>query len=291
MIRKFLEATHSAQAGIDGYAKLNRLVHARGEYIFLASMPKSGSTFTRRALEHATGFETRQLCYACDQTEQELYLPRVVDAFTRPTVSQQHTRATDANLEMMRRFGIRPVIIVRDVFDCVVSLAEHLFREGIDEYFSGIYATPAMAALNLERRHDLLITFALPWYFSFFASWHDACRAGRVDALWTNYKALTTDWAGEIGRILGHYGITKSRETLERAVADTLAEGTAPAAPYRLIRLNRGVAGRGRQLLTASQQDRIREMAGFYPWVDFSAIGLEREDSDACPGVAGQAHG
>jgi len=182
MMRKLVQATHSVQAGVDGYAKLNRMLRHRGEYLFLACLPKSGSTFTRRALQHATGYENGSLTYAYERNEQELYLPNVIDAYARGTVTQLHIRATEANLEIMRRFGIRPVFMVRNLFDVVISLGDHVFRDGV-EHFPVLYATQTMSSMDAARRADFLITFALPWYFNFLASWHDACAEVNIDAL------------------------------------------------------------------------------------------------------------
>jgi hypothetical protein len=41
----------------------------------------------------------------------------------------------------------------------------------------------------------------------------------------------------------------------------------------RQTRMNKGVVGRG-QMLTERQRNRIIQMKRFYPWVDFSPIGL-----------------
>jgi len=40
-----------------------------------------------------------------------------------------------------------------------------------------------------------------------------------------------------------------------------------------MIRLNKGKAGRGDEL-SDKQKDRIRELAGYYPDIDFSPVGL-----------------
>jgi hypothetical protein len=56
-------------------------------------MPKSGSTFTRRVLSEATGYEYVDLSYAYERTEQDLYLPKVIDAYGRSGVRGSSSRA------------------------------------------------------------------------------------------------------------------------------------------------------------------------------------------------------
>jgi hypothetical protein len=50
-------------------------------------------------------------------------------------------------------------------------------------------------------------------------------------------------------------------------------DGRAPGTPYETIRYNKGVVGRGNEL-TEAQRARVRELTQFYPWVDFTPVGI-----------------
>jgi len=264
--RRLVKMLGSAETGVRFYHRLNQALGWRGRFLFVACMPKSGSTFVCRALQTLTGYPARELSYAYERTEQDLYLPKVVDAARKGCVVQQHVQATGANLEIMQKFAIRPVILVRNLFDVVVSIRDYLFVEGFEK-FPSLYATDALAAMPLERQHDFLITFAMPWYFDFYVSWFDATRDKRVESLWLSYDDLRSDWAAGISQILDHYGIERS----ESEIAETIdfLQGQPSS-----IRFNRGVSGRGTAALTPEQKQRLLDMAAMYPWVDFSSVGL-----------------
>jgi hypothetical protein len=264
--------------GLRGRWKLKRFLTRRRESVFLACMPKSGSTFLKRALLEVTGFSPAYLSYAFERNEQDLYFPALVDHWNIATVTQQHVRATGPNLKLMHWFGIRPVILVRNLFDTVVSIRDYLFAEtvvSIRDYlfaegfqkFPSLYVTERMADLSPERQLDLLITHALPWYFNFYVSWFDSCRTGSIDAMWLSYDDLIQDWPAGIRTVLEFYGIPASEEHIRTAL-EHLRSGDPSD-----IRLNVGMTGRGAGLSEA-QRDRIREQAAFYPWVDFTRIGI-----------------
>ncbi|HSM15801.1 MAG TPA: sulfotransferase domain-containing protein, partial [Gemmatimonadales bacterium] len=207
------------------------------------------------------------LGYAYRRNEQDLYFPALIDHWNVATVTQQHVRATGPNLELMHWFGIRPVVLVRNLFDTVVSIRDYLFTEGFNK-FPSLYVTEQMADLTRERQFDLLILHALPWYFNFYVSWFDTCRQNSIDALWLRYDDLIQDWAGGIRQVLDFYHIQAPEQdihaTLERLHAGDPSE----------VRINVGVSGRGNDL-TEPQRDRIREQAACYPWVDFTAVGID----------------
>jgi hypothetical protein len=271
--RELVQAAHSAEAGLRCYTRLNRLRRREGQILFLACMPKSGSTFTRRVLSEATGYEYVDLSYAYERTEQDLYLPKVIDAYGRSGVDQLHIRPSAANLEIMRRFHIRPVILTRNLYDAVVSLRDNMFAGGGVENYPMLYATPSMAELDQERLADFVIAHAIPWYVNFYASWQDEYHGGSVEALWVTYEELQADWATGIGKILDFYEIAKPRVELEGVIARLERDGRAPGTPYETIRYNKGVVGRGNEL-TEAQRARVRELTQFYPWVDFTPVGI-----------------
>lgn len=95
-----------------------------GLHLFIACAPKSGSTFLKNVLVRLTRFKDLFTVYAALQNEHELDLPQMVKFGTVNTVTQQHCRATEANIQLMQAFGIKPVILVRNIFDTVVSLLD-----------------------------------------------------------------------------------------------------------------------------------------------------------------------
>jgi hypothetical protein len=264
--RRVARATYQSEATVKAQLVMREALFRKGAYIFLACMPKSGSTFLARAIEDVTGFPHTRLCYAHERNEQELYLPKLVDTYTKSIVTQQHIKATGPNLNLFVRFGIRPVIVTRNLFDVIVSIRDYLCNEGVYG-FPSLYATDHFLTIPDEEQFDFLITFAAPWYFNFYASWYDAAHDGQIETLWLTYEELTADWVDGIERVLAFYGQQSSHDEVVAAVRRMQGD------PEK-SRLNKGVAGRGMELLSAAQRDRLATMAAFYPWVDFGPIGL-----------------
>ena len=131
--------------------------------------------------------------YAYQGNEQELYLPKLVGAYGRSVVVHQHVRATEPNVALFNRLGIRPVVQVRNLVDVIVSVRDYLCQKGTS-FQPSLYATDHFLSLREHEQFDFLITFAAPWYFTFYVSWCDATRDGRIQPLWVKYEELADDW-------------------------------------------------------------------------------------------------
>ncbi len=234
-----------------------------GKHIFIACVPKSASTFLKNVLAALTGYKDLFAVYSPWQNEQELYLPSIVEYADRNTVTQQHCRASEANLQMMQAFGIRPVVLVRNVFDAVVSLLD-FYNQGafLNTYFRGSFLQ-----LDEAKQIDLIIDNVVPWYLQFVASWALAEKEGRLEIYWLTYEDLTQNKVESIEQLLEFYGLGTTPAALKRLIADEEAN-------TRKNRFNKGVSGRGKTTLTDVQKERIIALTEYYPGTDFSLIGL-----------------
>lgn len=235
----------------------------RGRTLFISAMPKSGSTFLVNALCDCTGFQPQFLGYH-QLNEQDLYLPNLLDAWSRNVVAHQHTRAHAPNLDLMDRFGIRPVILTRNLFDATVSLTDHLERESAQTPIFN--APPDFAGRERSARLDMVIDLALPWYVQFFADWTLASRESGRELLWLPYEELAADGAAAVARVLQWHGLS---------IPETRMAAAVESAAGARSRLNRGVAGRGQQELTTAQRQRIAAYCRHYPDVDYSTVGID----------------
>ena len=235
-----------------------------GRHIFIACVPKSASTFLKNILVNLTGFKDMFAVYAAVQNEHELYLPVIRESAHLDTVTQQHCRASEANIHLMQAFGIRPVVLVRNIFDSVMSLLDFYNKQGA---YQSTYFRADFPSLDEETQIDLLIDNVIPWYFQFVASWSLVEKQGRLDVLWLSYEELTGDKPAAIERVLNFYGLGAYEKALEAKIKETESEA-------RKIRFNKGVAGRGVAGLSEAQKERIRRLSRYHPSTDFSRIGL-----------------
>ena len=234
-----------------------------GRHIFIACTPKSGSTLLKNALLSITAYRVAFMVYTPGQFEQDLYLPMVNSVAGVDTVTQQHCRASDANVQLMQAFAIRPVVLVRNIFDSVVSL--------LDFYNGGAFSNSFFRAdyrnLDERTRVDLLIDNFVPWYFQFVSSWSLVERQRRLDLMWLTYEELINNKSKAVTDVLRFYGLGAPLRGIERRISEIESE-------KRGTRFNKGVAGRGKSGLSDLQKNRIRTYAKYYPTTDFSRIGV-----------------
>jgi tetratricopeptide (TPR) repeat protein len=235
-----------------------------GRHIFIACAPKTGSTFLKNTLVSLTGFKDVFSVYAGLQNEHDLDLPQLIKFGAINTVTQQHSRASEANIQMMQAFGIRPLILVRNIFDSAISLLD-FYRVGFT--FSTFFTKEEFLAFDQEQQVDSLIEYAIPWYFQFVASWQRVEREQRIEMLWLTYEEMIADKVAAIEKLLGFYGMSVARPDIQKHIAETESDKDKN-------RFNKGVAGRGRSRLTPQQIERIQRLARHFPSANFSCLGL-----------------
>ena len=192
--------------------------------------------------------------------DQNFMESRLIDSWSFKSISTTHTRATKVNLERMRAYGIRPVVLVRNIFDVAVSMRDHIHRESIwNPTFS---PDPAFLDMTPERQLDAVIDLAIPWNLFFVAEWQ---RSG-IEALNLRYEELIDNPVDTMQRILDFYAIEKPRMDPASAWAEAANSG--------VTRKNVGRPGRGSDQFSDAQVRRVRDLAAHFPDTDFSAIGL-----------------
>lgn len=233
-------------------------------HLLIACQPKSGSTFLKNALCAITGFRDVFLFHSGGQSEQELFYPSLLEFATVPTVTQQHCRATEANLQLLQAFGMRAVVLVRNLADVVVSLRD-FYNQGA--VLGTFFHPDDWKSLTPGQQADAIIDHVIPWHFQFLAGWQQAGREHRLPILWLTYEDLMAGKAAALEKVLTFYGQPAPKDKIAAALA---ALSTEP----RSNRFNSGISGRGREQLTAAQHSRLRHLASAYPRTDFSSFGL-----------------
>jgi Sulfotransferase domain len=218
--------------------------------LLIACFPKSGSTFLAKLLSFATGFPTRDVVESYGHRDQDISESKLRQ-LSRRVVIQQHVKATDRNAELMNKFGIRPIVLTRNLFDVVVSLDDHLRRE--DHRMPTGFVHREYMNLEFDQRVDYLIRIHLPWYFNFFMSWREAAR--ELPTFPLTYERLFSNVRQSLEEILSFYRISVSQGQISAALDKVRCVDT---------RFNQGCSNRGDKLLNARHKASIRDLAAVW---------------------------
>lgn len=223
-------------------------------------MPKSGSSFTNHALQHALRLPSRSLTsfgvgglasyFGMNSREQELdelALTKAIIGTPDGFVAQVHTRYSMYLALQMRMFTISPIVTVRNLLDCIVSFDDMMMtwhgQQPVDPWLNDAqFALPTnYATLEPAARLEILGRSFGVWLIGFYLSWKRGAAQKLVTPLIIRYEEGILDKDRFVELITGH--IPMSDEQKAR-----LAEYAHKPDPVK-ARLNVGVSGRGRQLV------------------------------------------
>jgi hypothetical protein len=228
------------------------------QHFLIACMPKSGSTYFSTILEGLPNVHRRDLSGGYGRREQELEPLRLIFNHSANYVSQLHIRCSDQNENLIEYFGIKPVVLVRNIFDIVVSLRDHFRNESVEGSMG--YAYQYMADWDNEDLEYYLANMFIPWYFNFFLTWKNS-KLGYFET----YENLISDPNSVVFRLLEKYDFEYSSAEVAGAIA---------LAGVVETRRNVGRTGRG-EALSETVKGHILKMASFYKKDDFSLLGIE----------------
>ncbi len=123
-------------------------------------------------------------------TPKDLQVGAIVNGRDRVTVSQVHLVATGANLRILKNFRIPAVILLRNLFDVVVSMRDHMNG---NEYFSSILIPNRYLSLSENDKIDYVIDTAVPWMVTFYVSWVQALERGDIESEFVFYEDMIDD--------------------------------------------------------------------------------------------------
>lgn len=227
-------------------------------HILLACMPKSGSTYLSNAIGRLPGIHKTSLVTHYGRTEQDLDAWRALRKSRYSYICQHHVRYHEKTAEILTSFSIWPIVLVRDIHDCVISLRDHVRRESVDNAMA--FIDERHLDMSDDELETLIVQMAIPWYINFYVSWHQC-----PNAYWVTYQELVADPVRVIAGIADHVGV---RDMAISQIEEALKSGDTSAD-----RINVGRHGRG-QMLSDENKESIRQYCAAYPDIDFSRLGV-----------------
>jgi hypothetical protein len=232
--------------------------------ILIACMPKSGSTLLSEIIASLPGFTRVHLVDTYDRREQELCLHTADECLRKfgkvNWVAQHHVRNSEATQKIQKKYSLKTIVLIRNLYDIVPSLADHHRNQSI--VYPMAYVPEDICKRDPEAHFKFIVDLVIPWYINFWASWDDCS-----DKLVVRYEDLIKDPLNVVQSILNYCSVEFKGDVAETVVQTRLADSAS-------IRKNIGVTGRG-DMLPQHCKDTINKFATYYPSVDFSRLGID----------------
>ena len=237
--------------------------------LLLCFAPKAAGTFYRQvALEAISGCLVR-LVHTQGGRDGTPYLPAFIvglqDSATPNVVGHLHMQALPANRNFIDMFGLKPVIMLRDLPDMLASYWDMLDADPVARADGLNCLIPHdFVSLSREEKADFMVDIVAPWYASYFATWKDYADAAPQTVCVQRYADFVANPVGAVHGALLHAGFRTPREKCEAAAE--LVWGKRDK-----YRFNKGVAGRGREYFSPAHLERLARMLSIYkqlkPWM------------------------
>lgn len=231
--------------------------------LLLSFAPKAAGTFFREAACRAVGGQLFRITQAQGGRDGVPNLPTFLtiylDPETPPVVSHIHMQALPANRNFVAMFGLKPVIMLRNVADMLASYWDMLDRDPVARADGLNCLIPRdFPELSNDAKADFMIDIVAPWYASYFATWKDFVDRAPATVRVLRYADFVASPAEALHAALMHAGFVVSRAKCEKALAAVWEERGSH-------RFNKGESGRGAAYFSHEHRARLKRMLSHYP--------------------------
>lgn len=243
-----------------------RSVGALRPMLLLAFAPKSAGTYFRQAAIQAIGGELVRMCHAQAGRDGTLYLPNVLarclDNETPHTITHIHMQALTGNRNFIEAFGLKPVIMIRDLADMLASLLDMLETDPVARAEGVNCQVPAnFCEMDRAAKLDFMIDIIAPWYASYFATWKSFVDDAPRTVCVLYYRDFCCNPGETLHKAITHSGFVTTREKCLRSLE-------AVWRAKESYRFNKGVSGRGRRYFSSAHFERLHKLLSYYPQLE-----------------------
>jgi adenylylsulfate kinase len=251
------QARARAMAAVGGAAEA-----APSRVLFVAALPKSGSTWLANMLSMVPGFERAPV----EDPTRSVYMhditPLVFDLLPpgKNLVLKLHTRHTPYNLRTLLSRTKKFVVLFRDLRDVCVSRYHHVLNDPTHRHH-GLYTAQDKEGALLHCAHAILNEYA-----QWVRGWLKAIQSNPGRILPVRFEELRLDCKATMGRILDFHGIPHDKKLLEAMEGTTLTRASDLKANLKSHDTKRkGVVGGWRNEFTPKINALFRDCAGDFP--------------------------
>jgi len=257
---RYRQQLRAARAGFDQHGS-----SYRHPILFIAGLPKSGTTWLQRLVAGYPGYQKISIPEATSHelatgASHDYELPD--DVFSRLrgalAVLKMHVHGSPRNATVLAEASVPYVVLHRDLRDVAIS------------YFFYVRRTPWHAdfrrfeSLELAQGLRLFAERPLPEYVAWIKSWR-ATIDGRL-GLMLRYEDLLADTTACFGRVADHFGLDASADAItgiiEASSFSAMSGGRGRGEEDRRSFFRKGVAGEWRERFPPDVLAQYRSIIG-----------------------------
>jgi len=223
-------------------------------HVLLCAMPKSASLYLAELLSRALALRNVQIGF--NQKGGSIYWPRLIAAcFSRcHTVSHCHAAPIPDLLAMVETLGLRVVVLTRHLTEVLVSRRDMLVKDKWAGTILSPHAIARFMELPVDEQIDAIIDVFAPQFINFYAGWKAQAERLNPPPVFLTYEELFNDQVKVVSRVARELGLDVDTECVGASVEAIASEGG--------INRNKGMAGRGKQILQPRHFERLCRVGG-----------------------------
>lgn len=270
------------------------------KHLLICAAPKSASTFVEivltnifryhaltltenmslRHLGEILNFQGHQAFTGGSIARQSIFFPSLLKSvvLNTNTISRLHVIADSQTLWNIKKVpGFIPVITTRKIQDSLVSLRDDYCRNfqklsDFDKFynnekrFAKFYGKAAIDRYldsSFEEQMDFVIDHCAQWYFQFYLSWEEVKRRQILDVHFFSFESMIEDQLSAFANLC--LSIDPNMDTQPvRSVLFTIESKKETKTFKTETRFNKGISGRGNDLLNDRQKARLERIGSYY---------------------------
>jgi len=242
--------------------KIKMSLYKSGQKIVIAGTYKTGSTF----IEHVINKYLEVEAFEIARRESPSSLDENKLLLHYKNTGARHIRlfASQAQMDLMQKYNIQPIISVRNIYDSIVSSRDHI-ASGNWFAQTGMHIPREFNTYSIDKQFDILIATLLPSTVNILIPWLDSPK---VNHKILAYEDMVENKISFFKGIFTFYGVHYDADKLKFIIE--LLENESRGANSD-IRLNKGVSGRGKEQLTREHISKIDKYLDALPY-DFNFI-------------------
>lgn len=234
---------------------LQRRVDKEHPLIIFSAFPRSASLFLLKLISEGTGLKARSTRIAEGDGQAVIDKERFRYCLDGRSVVYGHIPCNAYHRALIRPYERRVLVTIRSLPDLVASLYDYIESRDespLDPKIGGFPAYyPDYFQADEQTRLSFIIDYLMPWYLQFLVSWIEESNNSPV--MWIPYEQIVRCPAETIEAVAAFFGVECRRARLSEFIA---------GKPR--VNFNKGIQGRGFDLLDENMHRRLAALTGYH---------------------------